>query len=94
MCHIYASTDPERYECETKSVRLQGKVTSLRLEKEFWEVLDQLAYEQHLSRGQFISKLYNEVLLSKGEVPNLSSLLRVACVVHLQLCAKPAARFA
>ncbi|PKG50241.1 MULTISPECIES: ribbon-helix-helix domain-containing protein [Halomonadaceae] len=94
MCHIYASTDPERYECVTKSVRLQGKVTSVRLENEFWEVLDQLAYDQHLSTGQFITKLYNEVLLSKGEVSNLTSLLRVACIVHLQQCAKPAARFA
>lgn len=89
MCHVYASTDPQRYENTTRSVRLQGSVTSVRLENEFWEILDGLAAGQNLSTGQFISRLYGEVIADKGDVPNLASLLRVACAVHLHLRAQP-----
>ena len=91
MCHVYASTDPWRYECTTRSVRLQGSVTSIRLENEFWDILDQLAQDQRLSTGQFISELYGEVIATKGTVPNLASMLRVACAVHLHIRAEPAA---
>ena len=88
MCHVYASTDPQRYESTTRSVRLQGSVTSVRLENEFWGILDCLATEQGMSAGRFISNLYSEVIANKGEVPNLASMLRVACVVHLHLHAE------
>ena len=91
MCHVYASTDPQRYDSTTRSVRLQGSVTSVRLENEFWEILDSLAAEQGMSAGQFISRLYGEVIADKGDVPNLASLLRVACAVHLHLRAQPEA---
>ena len=85
MCHVYASTDPQRYDSTTRSVRLQGCVTSVRLENEFWEILDGLAAGQGMSAGQFISKLYGEVIADKGDVPNLASMLRVACAVHLHI---------
>lgn len=94
MCHVYASTDPARYECTTRSLRLQGSVTSVRLENEFWEILDDLALRQQLSTGQFISELYGEVMQTKGTVPNLASMLRVACAVHLHINAEPAVRSA
>lgn len=84
MCYMYASTDPSRYECTTRSVRLQGCVTSVRLENEFWEILEQIASGQQLSTAQFISQLHSEVVASRGEVPNLASLLRVACAVYQQ----------
>ncbi|KAA0018155.1 ribbon-helix-helix domain-containing protein [Salinicola corii] len=84
MCHLYASTDTRRYDNITRSVRLQGCVTSVRLENEFWEILDALAASQQLSTARFISQLYSEVIAEKGEVSNLASLLRVVCAVHLQ----------
>lgn len=90
MCHVYASTDPQRYDSTTRSVRLQGSVTSVRLENEFWEILDDLAADQGMSAGQFISKLYGEVFAEKGDVPNLASMLRVACAVHLHIRSTPA----
>jgi len=94
MCHVYASTDPKRYECTTRSLRLQGSVTSVRLENEFWTILDHLANDQQLSTGQFVSELYGEVMATKGAVPNLASLLRVACAVHLHIRAEPSVRSA
>lgn len=84
MCRIYTSTDPELYECVTRSVRLQGCVTSVRLEREFWLTLEELAAQEQLSAGQFISQLYAEVIEDKGEVGNLASLLRVACAIYLK----------
>lgn len=84
MCRIYTSTDPELYECVTRSVRLQGCVTSVRLEREFWMVLEQLADREQLSAGQFISQLYSEVIEEKGSVGNLASLLRVVCAIYLK----------
>ncbi|MCE9681336.1 ribbon-helix-helix domain-containing protein [Halomonas alkalisoli] len=94
MCHVYASTDPGRYECTTRSLRLKGCVTSVRLENEFWEILDELARNQQMSAGQFISELYGEVLATKGNVANLASMLRVACAVHLHIRAEAPARSA
>lgn len=83
MCRIYASTDPRRYESSTRSVRLNGFVTSVRLENEFWDVLNLVAGEQGLSPAQFIAQIHDEVEDERGEVRNLTSLLRVACVVYL-----------
>lgn len=83
MCRIYASTDPARYESVTRSIRLHGLVTSVRLETEFWEILECMAEEEGLTAPQFITRLHDEVLVERGEVRNLASLLRVVCAVYL-----------
>ena len=38
MCQIYSSAEPARYESEARSLRIQGCVTSVRLENEFWKI--------------------------------------------------------
>ena len=83
MCHIYASIPPEAYEPVTRSVRLHGQVTSIRLEARFWEVLDSMAASQEMTTPRFVTTLYDEVLELRGEVGNFTSLLRVVCTVHL-----------
>lgn len=84
MCEIYTSTASERYECTTRSVRLQGYVTSIRLENEFWDILETLAGEQGMTSAQFISELYEEVVAKHGAVGNHTSMLRVVCAVYLK----------
>jgi len=84
MCEIYASTDPELYSCRTRSVRLNGYATSLRLENRFWQILDELAAAEGSSTPAFLGKLYNEVLHRRGEVSNFASMLRVVCTVYLE----------
>lgn len=84
MCEIYTSTTAQRYESTTRSVRLQGYVTSIRLENEFWGILDTLADEQGMTAPQFISELYDEVVDKQGEVRNHTSMLRVVCAVYLE----------
>ena len=84
MCHLFASQDPETYVYETRSIRLNGQSTSIRLEKIFWNLLEQIAAREGLSVPCFISTLHREVLLMWGPVPNFTSHLRCICIVALE----------
>jgi predicted DNA-binding ribbon-helix-helix protein len=81
---MFASQDPEIYRTITRSVRLNGFSTSIRLEALFWSILDQIAKQEGMSTGRFISKLHDEVLELRGEVGNFTSLLRVTCSVFIE----------
>ena len=82
MCQIFAGQDPENYATVTRSLRLNGQSTSIRLESAFWNTLDEIAAAEHLSTAQFISKLHSEVLELHGEAGNFTSLLRCTCLIH------------
>jgi predicted DNA-binding ribbon-helix-helix protein len=84
MCHLFASQDPDTYVYETRSIRLNGQSTSIRLERIFWNLLEQIAAREGLSVPCFISTLHREVLLMWGPVPNFTSHLRCICVVALE----------
>jgi predicted DNA-binding ribbon-helix-helix protein len=84
MCQIFAGQDPGNYRYITRSVRLAGHATSIRLEATFWDILDELAESQGLTTPRFLSTLYDEVLELHGEIANFSSLLRVGCVLYLR----------
>jgi predicted DNA-binding ribbon-helix-helix protein len=90
MCRIYSATDPDLYEQVTRSVRLHGAVTSIRLEARFWAILDEIARQEDISTPRFVTKLHDEVLDREGEVRNFASLLRVVCTIYLDQV-KPAA---
>jgi len=81
MCRIFASLSPDIYAFETRSIRLNGQSTSLRLEKVFWGILEEIAAGQGMTVPRFISTLHHEILLLRGEVPNFASHLRCICVV-------------
>ncbi|MCA3441885.1 MAG: ribbon-helix-helix domain-containing protein [Rhodobacter sp.] len=83
MCRIFAGQCPKRYENVTRRLRLNGQSTSIRLERAFWGILDQIAEEEGISTPAFLSKLHSEVLQLHGEVLNFSSLLRCACTLRL-----------
>jgi predicted DNA-binding ribbon-helix-helix protein len=80
MCHLFASQSPDSYAFETRSIRLNGQSTSLRLEKVFWGILEEIAAEEGMSVPRFISTLHQEILLLRGEVPNFTSHLRCICL--------------
>jgi predicted DNA-binding ribbon-helix-helix protein len=67
----------------TRRLRLNGQSTSIRLERAFWGILDQIAREEGISTPAFLSKLHSEVLQLHGEVLNFYSLLRCACTLRL-----------
>ena len=83
MCQIYSGTPPDRYDSHGRSIRIQGCVTSIRLENEFWDVLEQMARDEDQSVPQFINVLYNEILETHKTVNNFTSFLRVACALYL-----------
>ncbi|MCB4770792.1 ribbon-helix-helix domain-containing protein [Ancylobacter sp. Lp-2] len=83
MCQIFAGQDPETYEFQTRSMRIGGHSTSIRLEAAFWAILEQVAAHQGISLGKFVTKLHDEVLELHGEVRNFASLLRCSCLIYL-----------
>lgn len=84
MCEVFAGQPPESYESETRSIRLHGHSTSIRLERAFWRTLEEIAAAEGVTLRGFIATLHDEVLEHHGEVRNFASLLRCACLVHLR----------
>ena len=82
MCQMFAGQDPERYQCETRRMRLNGQSTSIRLENSFWAIVDELAASEGMTTPGFVSKLHSEVLEIHGETKNFTSLLRCTCLLH------------
>ncbi|WP_434623251.1 ribbon-helix-helix domain-containing protein [Azospirillum sp. B2RO_4] len=91
MCQIFVNTDPILYEARSRSVRIHGMVTSIRLENLFWNVLAGIAAEQGTTTNRLIVTLYDEVVEVHGSVQNLASFLRVSCVRYLTLTPDAAA---
>ncbi len=85
MCKIFISADPELYRCRSRSLRLSGVATSIRLENLFWQVLEEIGARDGLSVGQLITRLYDELAEADGDCANFSSFLRVSCGRYLAL---------
>ena len=88
MCDIYASADPIHYEQRTRSVRIHGMVTSIRLENLCWDILARIAAKDRMTTNQLICTLYEEIVERQGKVENLSSFLRISCMRYLSLVAE------
>lgn len=89
MCKIFISADPELYRCRSRSLRLSGVATSIRLENLFWQVLEEIGARDGLSVAQLITRLYDELAEAGGQgandSANFSSFLRVSCGRYLAL---------
>lgn len=83
MCSMFSRINPEAYTYQTRSVRLGGHATSVRLEASFWSMLEEIAAGEQVSLGRFLTKLHDEVLEFRGEAQNFTSLLRCACLTHM-----------
>lgn len=87
MCEIFISADPASYDSRTRSVRLHGVVTSIRLENLFWSVLEEIATRDGMGVVQLIEKLYDELVEARGAVGNFASFLRVTALRYQALMA-------
>jgi predicted DNA-binding ribbon-helix-helix protein len=85
MCEIYVKADPILYESRSRSLRIHGCVTKIRLENLFWDILAELAASDGYTTNQLIAKLYDELLDYRGEIENFASFLRVSCLRYLTL---------
>jgi predicted DNA-binding ribbon-helix-helix protein len=88
MCEVFISADPASYESRTRSVRLHGVVTSIRLENLHWEVLEEIGARDGMGVTQLIERLYDELVAARGEVGNFASFLRVSALRYMALLAR------
>jgi predicted DNA-binding ribbon-helix-helix protein len=82
MCHLFAHQPQRDYESQTRSLRMDGHSTSIRLEMSFWDTLEEIAAKEGLTLAKFLTTLHNEVLDHHGEVNNFASLLRCSCLIY------------
>ena len=82
MCDLFAHQPQRDYESQTRSLRIGGHCTSIRLEMSFWDTLEEIAAKENMSLGKFLTALHNEVLDHHGEVSNFASLLRCSCLIY------------
>lgn len=66
----------------SRSVRLNGFATCLRLEQVYWDILAEMARVNCCSVNALLSYVDRQVHLRHGGVRNFSGLVRVVCVVH------------
>ena len=67
----------------SRSVRLTGFSTCLRLEAVYWGILERIAEANCCSVSAVLSYVDREVHLRQGGVRNFSGLIRVICVAWL-----------
>ena len=77
MCEYFVKADPILYEQRTRTVRIHGVLTSIRLENMVWDTLAQMAEAHQCSTNHLIVQFHDEILAHRGEVPNFASFLRV-----------------
>jgi predicted DNA-binding ribbon-helix-helix protein len=55
MGRLFAHYDPSNYAFETRSLRIAGHSTSVRLETLFWTMLEEMAASEGMSLGKFLT---------------------------------------
>ena len=85
MCKLFIGASPDLWEAKTRSLRIDGMVTSVRLELYFWQVLDEIAARDSLTLPEMVSKLYREAIEARHDLGNFTSFLRVCAIRYLGL---------
>ena len=88
----FAHHDPSNYAFETRSLRIAGHSTSVRLETLFWTMLEEMAASEGMSLGKFLTKLSDEVLELHGSAHNFASSPRCSCLIYLRSRRRPTYR--
>ena len=84
MCEFFVKADPIQYEQRSRTVRIHGVLTSLRLESMMWDTLAEMAEEEGCTTNALVATFHDEILMHRGEVPNFASFLRVTCMRYLR----------
>ncbi len=87
MCQLFINADSQLWTYRTKSLRIDGVVTSIRLETFFWDILEELSFRDQMTVNQMITKLYHESLDADHDISNFTSFLRVCASRYLSLIA-------
>jgi predicted DNA-binding ribbon-helix-helix protein len=85
MCQIFINADPALYATRSRSLRVHGVSTSIRLENMFWSVLEEIGRRDGMTVNQLIARLYDELIDAGVDGANFTSFLRVCCTRYLSL---------
>ena len=77
------SVDLELSKPVSRSLRIEGYSTSVRLEAIFWRVLDSIARDEGLTTATLVGEIYRLHYTDSEHHKNFASLLRVICARHL-----------
>ncbi|MDB2589731.1 ribbon-helix-helix domain-containing protein [Candidatus Thioglobus sp.] len=66
-----------------RSIRLHGHSTTIRLEKAYWTVLEQMAEDEELSLAKLLELISDTCLVANDK--NLASCLRVLCLKYINI---------
>ena len=84
MCEFFVKADPILYEQRSRTMRIHGVLTSIRLENMAWDILAEMAAQEGRTTNALLSTFHDEILAHRGEVPNFASFLRVTCMRYLR----------
>jgi len=84
MCEYFVKADPIQYEQRSRTIRIHGVLTSMRLENMVWDTLAEMAEAEGCTTNHLIVQFHDEILAHRGEVPNFASFLRVTCMRFLR----------
>lgn len=84
MCEFFVKADPIQYEQRSRTIRIHGVLTSIRLENMVWDILAEMAEAEGCTTNHLIVQFHDEILAHRGEVPNFASFLRVTCMRFLR----------
>ena len=62
MCNIYVGASRASYGSTSRSIRIHGAVTSIRLKNEFRDIPEEMACSEDTAVPRFINTLYNELM--------------------------------
>lgn len=85
MCQLFIDADTTLWASQTRSFRMDGMVTSVRLEDMFWRTLETIGARDDLTVPQLLHRLYNESLDAGHDIGNFTSFLRVCCLRFIDL---------
>ncbi len=68
---------------ERRSLRIHGHSTTIRLERAFWNVLEELAASEDLTVAAVVTKIYDHCQFANQK--NLASCLRVVCLKFINI---------
>ena len=84
MCEFFVKADPIVYEQRTRTIRIHGVLTSIRLENMVWDILAEMAEAEGCTTNSLVVQFHDEILAHRGEVPNFASFLRVTSMRFLR----------
>lgn len=85
MCRLFIGANAELWQSVTRSLRIDGVVTSVRLENFFWWTLEDISARDDLTVNRLLGRLYDESRTEGHDLDNFASFLRVCCGRYLAL---------